>query len=169
MAKVKRAQKIEAELNRIRKDEMCISSQSHVPPACCAYSNTGSGIPCLDGIAVVCEKHASANLYKLLDKRHLTSSWKEQYSNLTFTLPSQDDVASVSILAKSAVVAGDILNVTKAIAPPRGRPITGTGKRLKGWNERGAAAPKRRCYTCSLCHLEGHTRANCPIRQMFVV
>lgn len=149
--------------------KVVISSESQVPPVCCPYSNTGSGITCLQGISILREKHGSTNFHTLLYKRHFTSTWKDQYRNLTFPLPSHNDVDAVMILAMKEVMAGETLNVPKSILPPRGRQITETGKRLKAWIERGPAAPKRRCYIFSLFHLGGYTRENCPIRQMFNV
>ena len=109
-----------------------LSSQPNTPPSCCSYSKNGSGVPCLHGIAVLSEKHGSPNLHKFIDKRHLTSAWHEQYTDITFPLPSQHDVDNVMVLAKRAVVKGDNLQIPKAIPPPRGRPVKGTGKRRKG-------------------------------------
>lgn len=33
--------------------------------------------------------------------------------------------------------------------------------------ERGPASKKKRCYTCSICHQEGHTAMQCHLRQLF--
>lgn len=116
---------------------------------------------------MVCEKHGSKNVHKFVEKRHLTSSWKYQYQNLAFFLPSPNDFDAVMIIENIAVVSGDNMNIPESILPPRDRRVTVTGKLRNGWYERVPAAPNRQCCICSLCHLEGHNRDNCPILQMF--
>jgi hypothetical protein len=55
----------------------------------------------------------------------------------------------------------------KALPPPRGRPVKHAGPRKQAWYEQGTTKPKKREYLCSLCHLKGHTRDKCELRQMF--
>ena len=144
-----------------------LSRETHKPPSCCSYATSGSGFPCLHGVGVLSEKHGSSNLYKFIEKRHLTHAWRKQYENVSFSLPHQSSVDDVMIAAKKMVVSGNNLQVPKAIPPPRGRPVKHAGKRRKGWYERGPTARKRRSYSCSLCHLEGHLANVCPLRQIF--
>lgn len=144
-----------------------ISDLPQTPPRCCAYSEKGSGFPCLHGVAVICEKYGTSNLYKFIERRHLTTTWKTQYENIFFSLPHQSLVDDVILAAKRQVISGKHLQVPKAIPPPRGRPVKNAGKRRKGWYERGPTASKRRSYSCSLCHLTGHVAKDCSLRQLF--
>ena len=41
------------------------------------------------------------------------------------------------------------------------------GVRKRSWYEQGSAKTKKRAYCCGLCHLEGHTRQKCELRQVF--
>ena len=43
-----------------------LNPQAQVAPHCCAYSRLRSGFPCYHGVAVVCERHGSANLHKFI-------------------------------------------------------------------------------------------------------
>ena len=90
-----------------------------------------------------------------------------KYENEIFSLPHQLAVDNVMTAAKRMVVSGNNLQVPKAIPQPRRRPVENDGKRRKGWYERGPTVKKRRSYSCSLCHLEGHLAAVCPLRQIF--
>ena len=119
-------------------------------PLCCSYSNDGSGYPCLHGIAMLLHKYGPNELYKFIEIRHHTSSWKEQYAGYTFNIPDQCDVNQVLILAKTLVAKGDNVNVPKALPPPRGRPVHNAGKRKKSWYENGPAPKKNRTYSCSI-------------------
>lgn len=111
------------------KRTVVILSESKGTPKCCSYQKTGTGIPCIHGIDVLSEKYGTSNLHKFVDERHLNSTWKEQYQNLTISLHSPNDFDSVMILEKRAAVADDNVNIPKAILPPNGIPVHGTGKR----------------------------------------
>ncbi len=144
-----------------------LSPLPQTPPSCCAYSRTGDGLPCLHGVAVICHKHGASNVHKFIDDRHLSIHWKALYEGKEFLLPPQHEVDNVILAAKRHVLSGDYLQSPKALAPPRGRPVKNAGVRKRAWYEQGAAQTKKRAYTCSLCHLQGHTRKLCDLRQMF--
>lgn len=144
-----------------------ISATPQTPPSCCAHSTKGEGFPCWHATAVISEKYGSVNLHKFTAKRHLTETWKRQYSNVEFETPSQASMDKVMRGARLLLECGDNVQVPKALPPPRGRPVKNAGKRHKGWYERGPAAKKHRSYSCSLCHLSVHSAPSCPLRQIF--
>lgn len=144
-----------------------LSRTPQTVPECCAYSKDDSGFPCLHGVAVLAEKYGATNLHRFVHSRHLTKQWKLQYNGVSFPLPIQSDIDAVFTTAKTLVSTGNCIEVPKAIPPPRGRPTKNTGKRKKGWFEQGPSVQKKRSYTCSLCRLEGHTTAECNLRQLF--
>ena len=98
---------------------------------------------------------------------NLTASWRAQYENVFFPLPHQTGVDEIMLDAKRRVVSGNNLQVSKAIPPPRGRPVKNAGKRRKGWYERDPNAPKRRSYAYSFCHLDGHVAQDCSLGKLF--
>lgn len=136
------------------------------PPQCCAYSTNGTGFPCYHGCAVLSEKHGALNVFRFIDKRHLTASWKMQYEGVTFLLPDQCDVDNVVLEAARLVAENNNLHIPVAL-PPRGRPSKNTGKRKRSWFERGPARTNKRTYTCSLCGVRGHNARQCDLRQEF--
>ena len=136
------------------------------PPDCCDYSKLGDGYPCWHGVAVICKKHGSGNMWKFVDERLLTRHWKALYVDLEFRLPAKSKVDAVMPEAKKLVRSGDYLRCPKALAPPRGRPVKNAGVRRKAWYENGTTKPKKRAYVCSLCHQPKCTRDKCPLRQM---
>lgn len=147
--------------------QVVLSGNLYVPPSCCSYSTLRSGFPCYHGIAVLCEKHGSANVYKCVPERHHTSVWKSQYHNISYGIPRQSDIDSVFTAAKTMVAGRNDLKIPKAIAPPMGRLSKRTGKRKKGWFEMGPQQRKKRSYTCSLCHVSGHSSKECELGQLF--
>ena len=143
-----------------------LSSEPLTPPTCCVYSMVGDSFPCWHGTAVLCEKYGSVNLHQFIAERNLSIRWKEQYDGTSFKLLCQADVDKVLLDAQDAIARGECMNVPVALAPPRGRPLKNAGKRLRSWYEHGPST-SRRTYTCSLCHLRGHTARTCELRQMF--
>ena len=103
--------------------------------------------------------------------RHLTNAWKEQYKTLSFRLAPQAEVDEVIRAAKKLIVSATNLHVPKVITPPRRRPVKHAGKLRKGCYNRGPESHKKRSYSCSLCHLEGHLARHlarrCHLRQLF--
>ena len=144
-----------------------LSLLPQTPPSCCAYSQTSDEIPCYHGTAALTYKHGACNLHKFISNRHLTSTWKQLYHEQHFNVPLQHDVDAVVLAAKMHVASGDYLQSPKALPPPRGRPVKNAGVRRRSWLENGASKTKKRAYTCALCHLTGHTRKKCDLRQIF--
>lgn len=142
-------------------------NEQQEPPTCCGYANNGDGLPCLHGVAIICEKHGAANVHRFIASRHLTENWKKLYEDTSFQYPTQADCDDIISKAKQLVVSGENLNIPKALPPPRGRPVKDAGVRRKGWFERGPAARKTRSYKCSLCNQEGHVASQCQLRQLF--
>lgn len=143
------------------------TAEEYIPPACCAYSRCGDGFPCLHGVAVICKKHGANSIYKYVARRHLSSSWKAQYENVDFRLPSQLEIDQVMDEARKKVARGEALQVPVALPPPRGRPPKNASKRLKAWYERGSSHSKRRKYACGLCGKPGHRMTSCSLKQTF--
>ena len=137
------------------------------PPFCCVYSRSGNGFPCLHGIAAICVKHDSSHVYKYIDQRHTTQRWKEQYHNLSFDLPTQEDVDTMVEKARQSILNGTSIRIPVAIPPPRGRPPKTASKRLKSWYERGPTSGRKRQYSCALCGESGHRRNKCARKQSF--
>ena len=136
-------------------------------PDCCAYAGK-DGLPCYHGMAAIIDKHGESQAWKFLAEYHLTTWWQEQYRDVEMELPSQADVDAVYAQAKALVLAGENLEIPKALNPPRGRPCKDAGKRKKNYYEQGpGGARATRTYTCSLCGLPGHTRRNCVLAQTF--
>ena len=152
--------------NASKKYRVVMSKQPNTPPACCAWSQV-DGMPCDHGIAVIVQQHGAANLYKFIDLRYHSATWKLLYAGATFELPAQHVLDRVMLEAKQCVLSGEYLHLPKALPPPRGRPVKHAGPRKQAWYEQGATKPKKREYLCSLCHLKGHTRDKCELRQMF--
>lgn len=142
------------------------SSDDHTPPSCCAYSLVRDGFPCLHGVAVICERLGSVNVHKHVERRNLTFTWKQQYEGVPFLLPHQFDMDRIMLEAEELVASGHHLHIPVALPPPRGRPVKRAGKRMRSWYEKGPKKSKRQ-YTCSLCHICGHTAKSCELRQLF--
>ena len=106
-------------------------------------------------------------MHKFVEPRYLSAHWKEMYADVTYDLPAQHVMDGIMLEAKQRVLSGEYLHAPKALPPPRGRPVKNAGERNQSWYEKGSARPKKRIYLCSLCKLQGHTRANCDLRQMF--
>ena len=126
-----------------------------------------SGLPCYHGTAVILLNHGAANMHKFVEQRYLSAPWKEMYAEATYDLPAQHVIDGIMLKAKQRVLSGEYLHAPKALPPPRGRPVKNAGERNQSWYEKGSARPKKRIYLCSLCKLQGHTRAKCDLRQMF--
>ena len=152
--------------NSTVKRRVVMSTLPNTPPKCCAWSLT-SGIPCYHGAAVILLNHGAANMHKFVEQRYLSAPWKEMYAEATYDLPAQHVIDGIMLKAKQRVLSGEYLHAPKALPPPRGRPVTNAGERNQSWYEQGSAKPKKRSYLCSLCQLQGHTRAKCDLRQMF--
>ena len=116
---------------------------------------------------VILHNHGASSMHKFVEKRYLSAPWKQMYADLTYDVPSQHEIDGIMLEAKQKVLSGEYLHAPKALPPPRGRPVTNSGERNQSWYEQGAAKPKKRVYTCSLCKLQGHTRRKCDLRQMF--
>ena len=144
-----------------------LSSNPREAPKCCAYSSLNNGFPCLHGTAVLKEKHGANRLHNFIANRHTSDAWKQQYENVLFDIPPQEDIDNVYISAKVMVAKEENLRIPKALPPPNGRPGENAGKRKKGFLERGPASEKRCIMKCGLCHQEGHHRGNCPLAQVF--
>lgn len=142
-----------------------ISSEEHVPPSCCSYSQARNGLPCYHGVAVICEKYGTMNLFKFISKRHLTTEWKKQYEGIDFDVPNEADIEEVFAGARRLVETGGNIHIPLAIAPPRGRPFKEAGRRKRSWFERGPSRKRRRTYNCSYCSQAGHSSITCPLRQ----
>jgi hypothetical protein len=106
-------------------------------------------------------------MHKFVHARFLTENWRALYTGVTFELPPQHVIDDVMLRAKQRVLSGDYLHLPKALPPQRGRPVTNAGERTKNWYEQGSNRPKKRAYLCALCHLSGHTRSKCDLRQIF--
>ena len=143
-----------------------LSKEEQKPPSCFAFSFDDYMFPCWHETAVICEKYCSMNLFKFIGARNLTVAWKEQYEGVIFPMPIQADVDRVILDAQEQVLSGSSINIPVAIAPPRWRPVPNAGKRMHSCYESGLGARKR-SYSCSLCHLKGHTARNCELRQLF--
>lgn len=89
------------------------------------------------------------------------------YHGVLYRLPHQADVDDIIAQAKRDVISGTHLQVPNALPPPRGRPIRNADKKLQGWYEKRPAAMKRRSYSCSVFHREGHTAGTCQLSQLF--
>lgn len=83
-----------------------ICSKVQVPPSCCQYSQSGDGFHCYHSAAVLSEKYGAMNIWKFIAVRHLTSTWKEQYFNISCTVPAQHKVDSVIMAARTLVDSG---------------------------------------------------------------
>lgn len=149
-----------------KKYRVVMSPFPNTPPSCCAWSLV-DGMPCDHGVAVAVRQHGTANLHKFIEVRYLSATWKLLYADATFELPAQHVLDRVMLEAKQRVLSGEYLHLPKALPPPRGRPVKDAGLRKQAWYEHGATSPKKREYLRSLCHLKGHTREKCELRQMF--
>lgn len=69
-----------------------------------------------------CEKHVYVHLYKFIAERYLTSIWKCQYENISFSVPAQHEVHEVMIKITEIAEGPDTLNIHVASVPPHGRP-----------------------------------------------
>lgn len=98
--------------------------------------------------------------------RKITTDWKKKYDLVLFRLPQHAEMDRVNIEAEEQVKPGQQINITVALASPRGRPIKNAGKMLKKWYERGTKYSKQK-FTCSLCHINGHSARTCVHIQMF--
>ena len=149
-----------------KKYRVRLSPHPHTPPECCAWAQV-DGMPCNHGVAVVLRYNGAANLNKFIHARYLSKTWRDMYAEAEFELPAQHVLDQVMLEAKQRVLSGEYLHLPKALPPPRGRPVKNAGLRMQGWYEQGATKPKKRGYLCSLCNLQGHTRENCELRQVF--
>jgi len=148
------------------KRRVVMSLFPNTPPECCPWSLV-NGIPCDHGAACIVRNNGAANMHKFVEPRYLTEPWQAMYAEATFDIPAQHVFDGIMLEAKQRVLSGDYLHAPKALPPPRGRPVTSAGERNQSWYEQGTRNPKKRAYLCSLCHLKGHTRAKCDLRQMF--
>jgi hypothetical protein len=145
--------------------QVVMPTEPQTVPKCCDYSKDGTGFPCLHGVAAIIQKHGVVNVYKFIDKKHLTAAWQDVYRGVEYNLPPQDEVDTVLREAKKKVLAGTAVQIPKALPPPRGRPPANAGIRKADWPEKGAAHGKKRAYTCGLCGRAGHTRDKCSLQQ----
>lgn len=146
---------------------LLLNNSPQTPPSCFGYPTNRIGYPCLHGIAVICEKHGATNSHRFDDAKYLTVRRNELYDNANFQIPAQADVDIFIAKGNMLVLSGEIINIPKALSPPRGFRVKNSGVRMKVWYERGPAAPKKRIYSCSLCHQEGHVSTTCELRQFF--
>ena len=79
------------------------------------------------------EKHGPQRLHNFVSSRHTTPTWKRQYENVLFDIPSQEDIDNVFINPKVLVAKGENVRIPKALPPPRDRPGNNAGKRKKGF------------------------------------
>ena len=152
--------------NSTMKRRVIMSLLPNTPPECCPWSLV-SGLPCYHGTAVILQNHGAANIHKFVEPRYLSAHWKEMYADVTYDLAAQHVMDGIMLEAKQRVLSGEYLHAPKALPPPRGRPVKNAGERNQSWYEKGSARPKKRIYLYSLYKLQGHTRANCDLRQMF--
>ena len=136
-------------------------------PVCCAYAVFGDGFPCYHAVAVICQKYGQMNVHQFIEPKNQTTAWKKLYNGVMFSIPTQSEVDDVISNAKLAVLSKKNLEIPRALPPPRGRPQKNAGVRRKGWYEQGPSTKKKRSYSCSLCHRQGHVRNHCPLRQIF--
>jgi len=152
--------------NTTVKCKVVMSELPHTPPECCAWSRV-SGIPCYHGAAVILLNHGHGNMWKFVERRHLSAAWKDMYRDVEYKTPPQHVFDGIMLEAKKLVLSGDHLHMPKALPPPRGRPVKNAGERKQSWYEQGTAKPKKRIYLCTLCRSKDHTREKCELRQMF--
>jgi hypothetical protein len=148
----------------VRSYHVVLSAVPQTPPTCCAYSQVDDGFLCYHGAAVVSAKHGTRCLHKFIAQRHLTEAWQDMYDGVQFRVPEQWEIDEVILAAKESVESGTGLKPPKALYAPRGAPGKEAGKRKEDWLQKGAGNKKRK-YTCALCHLAGHTRKDCELRQ----
>jgi hypothetical protein len=92
--------------NASKKYRVVMSKQPNTPPACCAWSQV-DGMLCDHGIAVIVQQHGAANLYKFIDLRYHSATWKLLYAGATFELPAQHVLDRVMLEAKQCVLSGE--------------------------------------------------------------
>ena len=117
--------------------------------------------------AVILQNHGAANVWKFIERRHLSAAWKDMYRDAEYKTPPQHVMDDIMLRAKQRVLSGTYLLMPKALPPPRGRPVKNSGERNRSWYEHGTTNPKKRVYLCGLCRLKGHTSAKCELKQMF--
>lgn len=144
-----------------------LSSEAFSPPLCGSYFTNGDGFPCWHGVAVICEKYSSMNIYNFIDKRHLTETWKLQYGDVSYPLPERQDVDSFIFEAHRKVFRNENIQVPKALTPARVRPVKNSGVRCMDWCEKGPSAKWKRSYSGSICHSTGQHAQTCSLRQVF--
>ena len=133
---------------RPRRVKFPSADNPQTPPICCSFAEAGGGEICYHSAAAIIDKHGVGNLYKFVNRRDLTSTWKEQYAGLDFELPSTADIEDALLRAEAEVDAGTGVCRARALLPPRGRPTTDAGVRLQPWCERGpGGVMQKRKYT----------------------
>lgn len=68
-------------------------------------------------------------------------------------------------VARFFLESGDNFQVSKSLAPLRGRPVKNSGKQHKFWYKGGPPTKKNRSYWCSICHISftAHRHSRCAV------